>query len=143
MTLWSVRYYCDQDGRVPVADFFAVPSDIGITRAERVKFFTRLELVAESGLDLIQRQSDILESLKGETNLLSLRLKKMTNNPRVLACALEGHRCIVLLHAFKELSRTAYRRELPTGRTRRDAVTSDPSRWVCDFELPVTIPEER
>ena len=68
--------------------------------------------------------------LRGETSLDSVRLRGMTNDPRVLACALSGYRCIVLLHAFKELRPRAYRRELPLARSRRDLVVADPVAWV-------------
>lgn len=130
MSPWSVRHYRDERGRLPVAEFFAMPSSIGITAAERTKFLAHLKLVRESGLTLLGRASDVFESLQGEANLYSIQLNRMANNPRVLACALPGHRCIVLLHAFKELRRNAYRHELPTARTRRDRVVADPARWV-------------
>ena len=68
--------------------------------------------------------------LRGEANLNSIRLHGTTNNPRVLACAVGGPRCIVLLHAFKELRPRAYRRELPLARSRRDLVVADPVAWV-------------
>ena len=132
MIPWAVRYYRDRRGRLPVADFFALPSVIGITKVEHVKFRARLELVREHGLGLIACDSDVLEPLKGETNLYAVRLRGTTNNPRVFACALSRHRCIVLLHAFKELRRGAYRRELPLARTRRARVAADPARWVGD-----------
>lgn len=135
MSQWLTRYYCDEDGSLPVAEFFKLPSRTGITNAEKVKFVARLERIQEVGLELIQRQSDLLEQLKGEDNLYSIRLKNKSNNPRVLACALGGHKTIVLLHAFKELDRSAYKRAVPTARTRRDRVTQDPLRWVCDYEI--------
>jgi len=84
----------------------------------------------EHGLDLIARRSSVLEPMRGESNLYSIRLRGTTNNPRVLACALRGHRCIVLLHAFKELRPSAYRRELPVARRRRDLVVADPETRV-------------
>jgi hypothetical protein len=115
-----------------VADFFEVPSAIGITKVERVKFYAYLLLVREQGLALIARSSSVLEPLRGETNLYSLRLHGTTNNPRVLVCALSGHRCIVLLHAFKELRPGAYRRELPVARARRARVNAEPARCVGD-----------
>jgi len=127
---WAVRYYRDQRGRLPVAVFFELPSTIGITKVERVKFYARLALVREHGLGLIVRESDVLEPLRGETNLYSIRLRGTTNNPRVLACAVAGRRCIVLLHAFKELRHRAYRRELPLARSRRDHVVADPAAWI-------------
>jgi hypothetical protein len=127
---WAVRYYRDQRGRLPVADFFELPSTIGITKVERAKFYAYLMLVREQGLGLIARSSSVLEPLRGETNLYSIRLRRTTNNPRVLACSLAGHRCIVLLHAFKELRTGAYRRELPLARSRRDLVVADPEAWV-------------
>jgi hypothetical protein len=104
---WAVRYDRDQRGRLPVADFFELPSTIGITKVERAKFFMYLMLVREQGLGLIARSSSVLEPSRGETNLSSIRLRRTTNNPRVLACSLAGHRCIVLLHAFKGPVRTA------------------------------------
>jgi hypothetical protein len=127
---WAVRYYRDQRGRLPVADFFELPSTIGITKVERAKFYAYLMLVREQGLGLIARSSSVLEPLRGETNLYSIQLRRTTNNPRVLACSLAGHRCIVLLHAFKELRIGAYRRELPLARSRRDLVVADPEAWV-------------
>lgn len=130
MIPWAVRYFRDPRGRLPVADFVELPSSIGITKVERAKFFAYLVLVGEQGLGLIARGSYVLEPLRGETNLYSIRLPGTTNNPRVLACALGGHRCIVLLHAFKELRPRAYRRELPLARSRRDLVVADPLAWV-------------
>jgi len=127
---WAVRYFRDERGRLPVADFFELPSVIGITKVERVKFYARLELVREQGLGLIARSSSVLEPLRGETNVYSIRLRRTTTNPRVLACAVSGRRCIVLLHAFKELRPRAYRRELPLARSRRDRVVADPVAWV-------------
>lgn len=135
MSRWSVRYFCDEDGSLPVAEFFAQPSRIGITLAEKVKFVARLERIQEVGLELLQRESDLLESLKGVDNLFSIRSRNKSNNPRVLACALEGHRTIVLLHAFKELDRKAYKRAIPVAVRRRDLVVKDPVRWVCDHEI--------
>lgn len=132
MIPWAVRYFRDQRGRLPVAEFFELPSVIGITKVEHVKFRARLELVRVHGLGLIACDSDVLEPLKGETNLYSVRLRGTTNNPRVVACALSRYRCIVLLHAFKELRPGAYRRELPLARVRRARVTADPARWVGD-----------
>ncbi len=130
MIPWAVRYFRDERGRLPVADFFELPSVIGITKVERVKFYARLELVREQGLGLIARSSSVLEPLRGETNVYSIRLHGTTNNPRVLACAVSGRRCIVLLHAFKELRPRAYRRELPLARSRRDRVVAGPVAWV-------------
>ena len=130
MIPWAVRYFRDPRGRLPVAGFFELPSAIGITKVERAEFFAYLVLVGEQGLGLIARGSYVLEPLRGETNLYSIRLQGTTNNPRVLACALGGHRCIVLLHAFKELRPRAYRRELPLARSRRDLVVADPLAWV-------------
>ena len=130
MIPWAVRYFRDERGRLPVADFFELPSVIGITKVERVKFYARLELVREQGLGLIARSSSVLEPLRGETNVYSIRLRRTTTNPRVLACAVSGRRCIVLLHAFKELRPRAYRRELPLARSRRDRVVADPVAWV-------------
>ena len=132
MTPWSVRYFRDERGRLPVAEFFEMPSSTGITKSETAKFLAYLRLVRDEGLALIARRSDVLESLRGEDNLLSLRLNRTQNNPRVLVCALPEHRCIVLLHAFKELHPRAYLRELPLARTRRDLVVDNPSRWVDD-----------
>jgi hypothetical protein len=68
---WAVRYFRDPRGRLPVADFFELPSAIGITKVG-------------------------------------------------------GYRCIVLLHAFKELRPRAHRRELPLARSRRDLVVAGP-----------------
>jgi hypothetical protein len=130
VTPWAVRYYRDQRGRLPVALFFELPSAIGITKLERVKFYAYLALVREHGLDLIARRSSVLEPLRGESNLYSIRLRGTTNNPRVLACALRGHRSIVLLHAFKELRPSAYRREVPVARRLRDLVVADPETRV-------------
>ena len=130
MIPWAVRYFRDERGRLPVADFFELPSVIGITKVERVKFYARLELVREQGLGLIARSSSVLEPLRGETNVYSIRLRRTTTNPRVLACAVSGRRCIVLLHAFKELRPRAYRRELPLARSRRDRVVAGPVAWV-------------
>ena len=130
MTPWTVRYFCDQRGRRPVADFFELPSAPGITKVERVEFYARLALVREHGLGRIARGSSVLEPLRGETNLYAIRLHGTANNPRVLACAVAGRRCIVLLHAFKELRPRAYRRELPLARSRRDLVVADPGAWV-------------
>jgi predicted XRE-type DNA-binding protein len=70
---WAVRYYRDPRGRLPVADFFALPSVIGVTKVEHVKFRARLELVREHGLGLIACDSDVLEPLKGETYLVGRR----------------------------------------------------------------------
>lgn len=137
MGRWSVRYFCEQGGSMPVADFFALPSRIGITLVEKTKFLARLELVRDHGLALIPRDSDVLETIADARNLYSLRIPRTRNNPRVLACALEGQRTIVLLHAFKELNRRAYRRAIPVAERRRDQVESDPERWVCDQEIPL------
>jgi len=131
VTRWSVRYFRDDRGRLQVAEFFVVPSSDGITKAERVKFLARLEIVGEHGLTLLARQSDVLESLKGHDNLYSIRLKT-ANNPRVLACALPAHRCIVLLTAFKELDNKAYKRALVVAERRRDLAVADPVRYVAD-----------
>jgi hypothetical protein len=109
-----------------------MPSSIGITKVERAKFLKRLQLVREEGLTLLARQSDVLESLTGERNLYSIRLPNTPNNPRILACALVDHKCIVLIHAFKELRKSAYRRELPRARTLRDLVVANPTRYVDD-----------
>ncbi len=122
---WEVRFYRKEDGSRPVADLFALPSTIGITRAERRKFVAYLELISEHGLDLLQRQSDVLEKLRGEENLLSIRLLTQ-NNPRVIACALPGRRYIVLLHAFKENKPRDYVRAITAARRRRDLVIADP-----------------
>ncbi len=130
MSPWAVRFYRDQRGRRPVADFFEARTGLGITDVERVKLYARLVLVREHGLGLIARGSSVMEPLRGESNLYSIRLKGTTNNPRVLACALAGRRCIVLLHAFKELRPRAYRREIPRARSRRDLVVADPDAWV-------------
>ncbi len=115
---------------MPVAEFFRLPSTIGITRAERHKFLAKLELVGEHGLELLQRQSDVLEKLHGEENLLSLRLLT-PNNPRVIACALPGQRCIVLLHAFKEKKQRDYDRAIATASRRRDLVVADPRTYMA------------
>jgi hypothetical protein len=130
VTTWSVRYYRDERGRLPVAEFFEMPSSIGITKPELARLRAHLKLVRDEGLVLITRRSDILEAIRGEDNLYSLRLNRTKNNPRVLVCALPEHRCMVLLHAFKELHKNAYRHELPKARTRRDRVVADPTRWV-------------
>lgn len=44
-----------------MAEFFKVPGTIGVTPAERRKFLAYLELVGEHGLDLLRRQSNVLE----------------------------------------------------------------------------------
>ena len=113
-----------------MADFFELPSAPGITKVERVEFYARLALVREHGLGRIARGSSVLEPLRGESNLYAIRLHGTTNNPRVLACSVAGRRCIVLLHAFKELRPKTYRRELPLARSRRDLVIADPGAWV-------------
>ena len=127
---WEVRFYREEDGSMPVAEFFTLPSSIGITRAERQKFLARLELISEHGLGLLQRESDILEKLRGEENLFSLRLSTH-NNPRVIACALPGQRCIVFLHAFKEKDRRDDDRAITTACRRRDPVVADPRDHVA------------
>lgn len=127
---WQVRFYREEDGSMPVAEFFKLPSTIGITPAEQREFRARLELVAEHGLELLQRHSDVLEKLQGEENLLSLRTLTH-NNPRVIACALRGQRCIVLLHAFKERQRRDYDRALTIARRRRDLVVTNPRTHVA------------
>ena len=127
---WEVRFYREEDGSMPVADFFKLPSSIGITRAEQRKFLARLERIGDHGLGLLQRESDILEKLRGEENLFSLRLLTH-NNPRIIACALPRQRCIVLLHAFKEKNRRDYDRAITTARRRRDRVVADPRSRVA------------
>ena len=69
MIPWVVRYFRDERGRLPVADFFELPSIIGITKVERAKFYARLELVREHRVGLIARDSDVFEPLQGEMNL--------------------------------------------------------------------------
>ena len=102
---------------MPVADFFTLSSSIGITSAERAEFVAYLELLS--------RQSDVLEKLKSEDNLYAIRLLT-SNNLRIIVCALPRQRWIVLLHAFKEKKRRDYDRATQTARTRRDLVRTDP-----------------
>jgi len=76
------------------------------------------------------RRSSVLELLRGESNLSAIRLEGTIHNPRVLVCSFDGLRCAVLLHAINELRPSAYRRELPVSRSRRDLVVADPYVWV-------------
>ncbi len=126
---WEVRSFREADGSRTVAAFFTLPSTIGITPAERRTFLAYLELVGKHGLDLLRRESDVLEKLRGEENLLSVQLSTHSN-PRVIACALPGRRCIVLLHAFKEKKRRDYVRAITTARRRRDLAVTDPRTYM-------------
>jgi hypothetical protein len=129
-TGWEVLFFREEDGLRPVAEFFKLPGAIGITPAERRKFLAYMELIGEHGLELLQRQSDVLEKLHGEENLLSVQLLT-PNNPRVIACAIPRKRCIVLLHAFKEKKPRDYVRAITTARRRRDLVIADPTTYLA------------
>lgn len=119
---WKVVYFKDAKGNEPVKDFFKQPSRVGISIAEKKKFERRLLYLKEQGLRLIYEQASILEKVKQETNLFSLRIPNKKNNPRVLLCLLPETQCFVLLHAFKETHKNAYERHLPIARKRRDLV---------------------
>jgi len=127
---WEFRFYRAPDGSIPVAKFFTLPGTIGMTPAERRKFLAYLELIGVHGFDLLQRQSDVLEKLQGEEILLAVRLRTHSN-PRVIACALPGRRCIVLLHAFKEKGRRDYVRAITVAHGRRDRVIADPKSYAA------------
>lgn len=119
---WRVVYYRDSKGNRPVKDFFEMPSSIGITEGEKKMFEQRLSWVTEKGLSLMEKRSDVLESLKGEDNLYSLRIRSKPNNSRVLLCAVPGTKLLVLLHAFKEAKKKDYAKAIKLARTRRDQV---------------------
>jgi uncharacterized LabA/DUF88 family protein len=87
-----------------------------------------------------------VDPLRGESSLSTIRLLGKIHDPRVLACAFDGHRSAVLLHAFDELRPSAYRGELQVARSRRSLVDADPYAWIkglpsgdgCDqLALPV------
>lgn len=126
---WEVRSFLDASGVSQVAAFFEARNVHGITSVERAKFYAKLELLQEHGLSLLSIGPDLLEALKGETNLYSLRLRTR-NNPRVILCALPRRRTLVLLRAFKERDRGDYRSAIVKARRLRDLVVSDPGRWA-------------
>lgn len=128
---WDILYFKDDKGNEPVKDFFKQPSRTGISAAEKKKFERRLLYLKEKGLNLIYEQSSILEKVKQEANLFSLRIPNKNNNPRVLLCRLPETQAFVLLHAFKETHSNAYERHLPLARKRRDLVCHV-TNWV-DF----------
>jgi phage-related protein len=114
MSRWRVLYYKDGKGNQPAKAFLQDE----LTEAEQESFDTRLKYVRLKGL---QVRDDVMESLKGESNLFSLRLPKSQNNPRFLVCAVSGRR-LVLLHGFKEKSSGDYEKAISIARKRRDIV---------------------
>lgn len=125
---WRVIYYKDSKGDRPVKNFFELPSSIGITEGEKKMFEQRLSWVEAKGLPFARERPDVLEPLKSEDNLYSLRVRSKPNNSRVLLCAVPGTRLLVLLHAFKEKSTKDYTRAIKVARTRRDQVLAAPSK---------------
>ena len=120
---WLILYFRNEKGDEPVKEFFELPSKIGITSGEKKMFEQRLKWVQQKGLHLLRERSDVLEKLKSEDNLYSLRIPRTTNNPRVLLCALVGRpNCLVLLHAFKEKKKKDYDKGIALARKRRDLV---------------------
>lgn len=114
---WEIEYFTDKKGNSPVREFFEMPSRIGITHIEAQKLMTNLNYLKYKG---VGPNSGKLEKIKGEENLYSLRILTI-NNPRVLLCVRIGEpNCIVLLHAFKEKSKSDYKAAINIARQRRD-----------------------
>lgn len=113
---WSVLFY--KEGDVEPAKDFLVHE---LTNPERRRFVTRVKYVQQKGLALIRDRPDILESVKGENNLYSLRLPKSQNNPRFLLCA-SINQTLYVLHGFKEKDARDYDRAIRVARKRRDAL---------------------
>src|SRR4051794_22145891 len=78
--VWQVIFYQEHDGAEPARCFL----DRELTVAEKAQFWHRVGLLAQKGLQLLG--TAILEKVKDEDNLYTLRLPKTTHNPRFLLC---------------------------------------------------------
>ena len=113
---WQVLFY-KEGGTEPAMDFLLYE----LTNTERSRFIKRVQYIQARGLDLVRDRPDILESVKGEDNLYSLRLPGSQNNPRFLLCVDIGQTFYVL-HGFKEKNTRDYTRAISVAKQRRDAL---------------------
>ena len=111
---WTVRFYDDQ-GWQPAKEFLVEE----LTNAERSRFVQRMKYLQKKGLQLVAERPDILKKVEGESNLFRLSMTKSQNNPRFLLCAQTGETLIVL-HGFKEKSRSDYEGAIEVAAHRRD-----------------------
>ena len=116
---WQVLFYKEDDAE-PAKNFLVEE----LTNAERSRFITRVKYVQQKGLGILAERSDILESVKNEKNLFSLRLPRSQNNPRFLLCARAG-KTLVVLHGFKEKSASDYDKAIRIAKRRRDNLESE------------------
>ncbi|KEF34438.1 hypothetical protein RDMS_07255 [Deinococcus sp. RL] len=119
-TEWSIRFYTEADGSVPVQEFL---TSADLTPGELKQLRLRLDYIRQMGLSALGQRADILETLEGKdaTGLYSLRCPNTPNNPRILLCAVV-ERTFVLLHGFKEQNARDYAAAITVAQRRRQAL---------------------
>lgn len=101
---WSIEYYVDDGGRVPVRDFLS-----GLDQKTYVRFQWSL---GQLQLRNIHAREPLVRHVQGK--LWELREESSTNIYRILYFFSSGRR-IVLLHGFAKKTRKLPRKELETA----------------------------
>lgn len=91
---WQVEFYEDDDESVPVRTYLDALPD-----AEIKRFETRLLVLIEKGLGAGRPYVDKLED-----GLWELRFEGSPHNTRVLFCAVQGRK-LILLHGFAKIGK--------------------------------------
>lgn len=118
-TEWTIQFYREADGSVPVAEFL---QSADLTPGELKQFTTRFQYIKQAGLAILGQRADILETLegKGAQGIYSLRCPNTPNNPRILLCVVV-EQTFVLLHGFKEQNARDYNAAIKIAQRRRKA----------------------
>lgn len=104
---WSIEYYVDDNGRVPVREFIA-----DLDRKTYARF---LELLERLRVRNVQAQEPLVRHIEGK--IWELRQESGTNIYRTLYF-FASERRIVLLHSFAKKTRKLPRRELVVAQRR-------------------------
>ena len=114
--VWKILFFVDDDGSKPVTDYL-----LTLSKGERDRFETRLEMLREKGLSATKHLVTKLEE-----NLYELRLLNSPNNSRFLHCALSSDgRRLCVLHGFSKTGKTNDKvpeSEKRIARARRDII---------------------
>ncbi len=104
---WTVNFYRDSEGNVPVEDFL-----VGLPEKDRARIAWTINLLEEYGLQL---GSPYVKHLRGK--LWELRIRAGRKAYRIIYFAYVG-RQFVLLHGFLKKTRKTPRRELEIAERR-------------------------
>ncbi len=91
--VWKIIFFADDDGNKPVMEYLR-----RLSKGERDRFETRLEMLREKGLSATKHLVTKLED-----NPYELRLPNSPNNSRFLHCAVIGeNQRLCILHGFSK-----------------------------------------